>query len=267
MTSYQPLTTDYTYADFERIDVYPMSYQAFLDAPCRLINLDRNVHRLKKSMARIQAAGFTNVRRFKAIDARDKTELRKGWETVGFPKLAYKYDMSILTEIGVQGCALSHFAIWKDIIDNKTPYMVVFEDDILFHSHWHTHAPHYLERTPTDYDMVYIGNRNDTEKPAHIQKNRPVYCTHAYMITYNGAKKLWDMLLNLSIGIYAIDDMICGAMIGMKASHPFTNYVWNVAPFFPSNTKKMSIEWTKRNNGLVLQDENFGTDVNTTILL
>jgi hypothetical protein len=78
------------------------------------------------------------------------------------------------------------------------------------------------------------------------------------------------MILKLSIGIYAIDDMIRGAMLGMKASYPFTNYVWNVATFFPEASEakktKNSIEWTRRNNGLVFQDETFGSDVNTQFL-
>jgi hypothetical protein len=81
------------------------------------------------------------------------------------------------------------------------------------------------------------------------------------LLTYNGVKKLWDMLLNLSIGVYGIDGMIYGATLGMKKSHPFTTYTWNVADFFPCDLRKMNVEWTHRNNGLVFQDEYFGTDL------
>ena len=263
---FMPSSTDYTYADFERIDLYPTTYQEFLDAPCKIINLDRNVDRFNTSLERIHAAGFTNVSRFSAVNAKDTDALRRGWEMVGFPNIAYRYDMSIMTQLGVQGCFLSHFAIWKEIIDNKIPYMMVFEDDVLFHSKWHELCPQYFEHTPKDYEIIYLGNRNDNEKTACIHKNVPVYCTHAMLLTYNGVKKLWDMLLNLSIGVYPIDDMIRGAMIGMKNTHPMSIYTWNVADFFPCDLHKMSFEWTRRNNGLVFQDEIFGTDVNIELV-
>jgi len=263
-----PSQTDYTYSDFERIDViYPSTYEEFLNVPCKIINLDRNVERLNTSMERIREAGFTNVSRFPAVNAKDTDALRRGWEMVGFPNLAYKYDMTIITQLGVQGCFLSHFSIWKEMIDNKIPYMIVFEDDVLFHSRWHELCPQYFENTPKDYEILYIGNRNDYEKMACIQKNVPVYCTHAMLLTYNGVKKLWDMLLNLSIGVYAIDDMIRGAMMGMKNSHQMTVYIWNVADFFPCDLQKMGYEWTRRNNGLVFQDEAFGTDVNMELAI
>jgi GR25 family glycosyltransferase involved in LPS biosynthesis len=201
------------------------------------------------------------VSRFSAVNAKDTDALRRGWEMVGFPNIGYKFDMAIMTQLGVQGILLSHFAIWKEMIDNKIPYMMVFEDDVLFHSKWHELCRLYFEHTPTDYDIVYIGNRNDHEKKAHIEKNVPVHCTHAMLLTYNGVKKLWDMLLNLSIGVYGIDGMIYGATLGMKKSHPFTTYTWNVADFFPCDLRKMNVEWTHRNNGLVFQDEYFGTDL------
>jgi len=254
--------TDYTYSNFERIDIYPTTYREFLDAPCKIINLDRNVDRLNTSMERVREAGFTNVSRFSAVNGKDSVALWKGFEKVGFPKLGYRYDMSIITELGVQGCFLSHLAIWKDMIDNKIPYMMVFEDDVLFHSEWHKLAPAYFEHTPRDYDIIYIGNRNDFEKNSMIQKNVPVYCTHAMLLSYNGVKKLWDILLNLSFGIYPVDTMIRDAIIAMKPSHPLATYTWNVADFFPCNSKTMGKESTRRNNGMVFQDEQFGTDVN-----
>lgn len=267
MPAFIPLPTDYTYNDFERIDVYPNTYQDLLDAPCYIINLDRNSDRLKTSSERITAAGFTNVKRFTAVNAKDGHALFKGWEMLQFPKLAYKYDMSIITEIGVQGCLLSHFAIWKEMIDNKIPYMIVFEDDIIFHPEWNILAPQYFEKTPKDYDMLYIGNRNDNLKHCCIQKNVPAYCTHALLMTYNGVKKLWDILLNLSIGMYPIDDMIRGIMIRQHPEYPLVNYVWNAADFFPCDLRKMKNDFTKRNNGLVFQDEVFGSEVNPAFII
>jgi GR25 family glycosyltransferase involved in LPS biosynthesis len=258
-------STDYTYNNFEEINEYPKTFQELLDAPCRVINLDHNTTRWNASEERIREAGFTNITRVSAVNAKNDEELYNGWKSLGFPKFAYKYDIGFLTNIGIQGCFLSHFKIWKEIIDNKIPYMVVFEDDVLFHPNWTVLAPAYFEKTPQNYDMVYMGNRNDNVITAHIETNVPVYCLHAILVTYNGVKKLWDILLNLSIGVYAIDNMIRHAIMCCP-KNKLTTYVWNVASFFPCPEKNMLYDWTRRNNGLVFQDDSFGTDVDKRLI-
>ncbi len=266
-----PLDSDYIYNDFEKVNEYPKTFEDLLNAPCKVINLDHNTARWKISEERIKEAGFQNIERFSAINAKNEEELVKGWDIVGYPDIAYKYAISFITNIGIQGCFLSHFKIWKEIIDKKIPYIVVFEDDVLFHPEWKTLGPAYFEKTPTDYDILYMGNRNDNVITGHIEINAPVYCLHAMVLTYNGVKKLWDMLLRLSIGVYAVDDMIHG-MISHKnrrsnKEYPFTAIVWNVSKFFPCSETDMTHNWKIRNNGLVFQDEIFGTDVDKRVLL
>ncbi len=258
-------STDYTYKKFDLINDYPITFKDLLNAPCKVINLDHNTTRWEASETRIRKSGFKNIERVSAVNAKDDAQLYKGWESLGFPKLAYKYDIGLFTNIGIQGCFLSHFKIWKEIIDNKIPYTVVFEDDVLFHSDWETLAPSYFKNTPKNYDIVYMGNRNDNAINNHIEINVPVYCFHAMILTYNGVKKLWDMLLGLSIGIYAIDDMLRHATM-INRDKALTTYVWNVAPFFPCKQQNMLYDWTRRNNGLVFQDDSFGTDVDKRLL-
>jgi GR25 family glycosyltransferase involved in LPS biosynthesis len=144
--------------------------------------------------------------------------------------------------------------IWKEMIDNNIPYMTIFEDDILFHHLWDTLAPSYFKKTPTDYDILYIGSQIQGESKYHIDQV-PVYCTHAYIITLEGAKKLYDLIINEPNGMYTID----GMLIDLMHAKRFKWYIWN-GSFYPPE-KKMAEGWNIRNNGLVYQDENFGTDI------
>ena len=89
----------------------------------------------------------------------------------------------------------------------------------------------------------------------HVDKV-PVYCLHAYVITYKGAKHLYDLVMMSDIGVYTIDCMLLDKMI----EDAFKWYVWNGYKFYP-NKLKMSHQWSIRNHGLVYQDEVFGTDI------
>jgi GR25 family glycosyltransferase involved in LPS biosynthesis len=247
-----PTATDFTYSPFEEMHDYPETFEDYLNAPTLLINLDRSVERGRICTQRIIDAGFTNVERFSAVDARDKEALKKGWQTFNNPNNFTKQCTNhFSTSYNQQGIALSHFYIWKKIVDEKIPYMNVFEDDVLFHSEWKTLAPDFYARTPKNYDILYTGSQIEFKSEKQIDKGR-VFCTHSYTIRYNGAKKLLDMFMNLSIGMFVVDCMIIEMMDKMKKSHPFEWVVWN-AKAFPSHGD-MGSGFNIRNGGLVYQD-------------
>jgi GR25 family glycosyltransferase involved in LPS biosynthesis len=259
---------EYYYQPFEEINVFPKTFKDLLEAPCRVINLDRNPERWEIGEKKIKDAGFTNYKRVSAVDAKDTKQLEKGWSILGNPKFA-DWDKEFKEFPGKQGCFLSHFKIWKEIIDNKIPYMVILEDDVMFHPKWKDLAPEYFQNTPKNFDVLYLGAQFEFNSKFHIDIG-PVFCTHAMVVTYNGAKKLWEMLLNRKLGVYTIDCMIIDSMKhrlmtmnnenSLFKSNPFTWYVWN-GNFYPTEIKNMPKDWTKRNSGLVFQDESFGSEV------
>lgn len=260
-----PSPRDYTFSPFEFAQTYPVTFKDLLDAPCRVINLDRNPERWGIGEKRIIEAGFTNIQRVSAVDAKDSSQLAQAWNVLGNPSFA-SWDREFVSYVGKQGCFLSHFQIWKEILDHKIPYMVVFEDDVMFHPQWKDLAPLYFENTPKDFDILYLGAQFEFMSRYHVDSG-PVFCTHAMVLTYNGVKKLWDMLLQLSVGVYTIDCMIID-MMKYKLIHannmnqsPFTWYVWNGQTFYPTDVQNMPKGWTKRNGGLVFQDESFGSEV------
>lgn len=233
---------------------------------CRVINLDRNPERWEICEKRLQAAGFKNYKRVSGVDARNPEELKKEWELWGNPTFA-KWDQEFVSYPGKQGCFLSHVKLWKEIVDNKIEKMVILEDDVLFHSDWSNLAPEYLKNTPSDFDVLYLGAQFEFPSTHHIDRG-PVFCTHAMVITLAGAEKLLNLVFKHPNGVYTIDCMLIDCMkqyyknlrLNRNTTLPFKWYVWN-GLFYPTEMKDMPKGWTKRNCGLVYQDERFGSEV------
>lgn len=238
--------------------------QVLEETPCFVINMDRRPDRLAQSMESVRSAGFKDVRRFRAVDAQQPAELKAAWAAHGNPPLDTS-DLDFLQQnIGQQGCLLSQLGVWKQVIDEKLPRAVVFEDDVLFHARWKELAPRYYGQTPKPFDILYMGAQMDYM--IHEEVGRvPVYCTHAYMITLEGATKLYNMLTRFPRGMRTIDCML----IDLMREHvhrfpnrkpPFTWYVWNGLKH-PEMHMLQDEHWGKRNHGLVYQDFALGTDV------
>ena len=252
---------DYSYTLFEPIST-PKTWDAILNSKCFIINLDRNPERWADVQDKIKNAGFKNAERWKAVDAKNPEDLKKNWEIFNNPPFA-SWDQEFVQYPGKQGCFLSHMNIWKKIIDERIPCVTIFEDDVLFHPKWLELAPQYFENTPKDFDVLYMGAQFEFASQFHIDRG-PVFCTHAMIVTYNGAKKLYDMCLKHKGGVYTIDCMIIDMMkyklMKKDSQFPFPWYVWN-GRFFSTDMVHMPKGWTKRNSGLVFQDESYGSEV------
>lgn len=225
------------------------TWQDILDSKCYLLNMDVAIDRMRMSSQRIFDAGFTNLTRFRGLDGK-KDDIVKEWEKHGSPKLGNRFA-DFLTNKGIQACALGHYGIWKDIIDNNVPIATIFEDDVQFHKYWDILAKEYWNITNKDFDVLYLGSQIEEMNGGNVITS-PVYCTHAYIITLEGAKKLYKMCL--IDGTYNIDILLINYMYEKK----FTWYVWKATQFHDDNRSKDK-EWEKRNWGLVFQDYHFGT--------
>jgi len=93
---------------------------------------------------------------------------------------------------GMMGCALSHYALWQEIVRRKLPQAVVFEDDASFTGRFEVPLP------PKDFDLFYFGGTLYEGEDVKVtpetfrltSKMRKNMATFAYMISYKGAKKL-----------------------------------------------------------------------------
>lgn len=231
--------------------------------PVFVVNMDRCPDRLSTTMKRVIGAGFRNVKRFRAVDAADEESLLEAWKQHGNPKFDPE-RVEFVKYKGEQGCAVTHLNLWKHIIINNIEKAVVFEDDVFFHKDWDELAPEYWTASPQNFDILYLGSQIELRIHGDICQV-PVYCTHAYVITKDGAQKLYNHLLSKKAfpkGICAIDSCLIETMWktvhGQKPS--FTWYVWNGLQY-PDPKASEDKEWAKRNSGLVFQDPAWGTFV------
>jgi len=222
--------------------------------PCFVVNLDRNPERWEVSQKRILEAGFKDVRRVSAVDGKNKEVLENEWKKYGSPKFA-AWDKEFVEHPGKQGCFLSHLNIWSKMIEEGIERAVVLEDDVLFHPRWAELYPLYLEKTPKDVEVLYLGSQIEFHSQYHVDKG-PVFCTNAMLITLEGAKKLKELVLSREV--YTVDCMLIDQM---KKGWDLKWVVWNAQRFYPTEMQHMPKGWTKRNCGLIFQDESFGSEV------
>lgn len=236
-----------------------MNWDDVLRAPAYVINLDRCPKRWETTAARLREAGFTDIRRVRAVDAA-ADDLGAEWVAHGSPQFN-AHDVEFCnTYKGKQGCFLSHAKVLKDASD---PFFLVFEDDVLFHPQFAALAPQYWNATPKDFDLLYLGSQLDYYGLKHPIVRLPCFCTNAMAMTAEGAKKIYDFLMTHPRGVSTIDCMLKEHQEDVTfrgAAAAFQWYVWN-GGLFPTNTAHMPKDWTKRNSGLVFQDESFGSDV------
>lgn len=238
-----------------------------LNAPAFVIHLEKSLERKDFFTKNITEAGFTDMRIFKAVDGNNPIERNETYKLFNYPKI----DVEI--SYGQIGCLLSHFKVLKHIIDNNINKATIFEDDVSFHPQWKTLCIEYLNETPKDFDVIFIGNgldscRNINNTPKITTES--CFCTHAYIVTLEGAKKIFNSLLNYDYynfehssrgktltGLYAIDIMLKDLEIRMlnnSIDKKFTWYCWN-GTAYPCNSNKIPLQGNDvRNSGLVFQN-------------
>lgn len=242
----------------------PRFWRDVLAAPAFVINLDSRPERFAASLDELARAGFTDVRRMRAVDARDPEVLAAAWAACGSPALA-DWDTKFHESPGRQGCFLSHLALWKEISNSRFPFACIFEDDVVFHRHWAVLAPTCFDFTPRNYEVLFMGSQIEAPGTGLVRRV-PVHCTHAYLITGSGAERLRSMVLNDPNGVATIDSMF---IVPQWREHvgerncPFDWYAWD-GTTFPDARAASHPEWQKRNSGLVFQNMELGSDIEPT---
>jgi hypothetical protein len=231
-------------------------------------------------MKNISEAGFTDIRIYEGVVGSDIVS--KTNALLKFNNLAFDNEISP----GSIGCILSHFTLLKHIIDNNIQCCTIFEDDVWFHKDWKTLSNEYYSETPSDFDILFIGNGLDSCRftPETTPKitRESCWCTHAYIVTLNGAKKFLNALLNWDyknfnhasrgktlVGLYAIDIMIKNMqddILNQRIPELFKWYCWNGTKY-PYKEDFFPIKGNDcRNTGLVMQaTDDFKTTVSGNI--
>lgn len=106
---------------------------------------------------------------------------------------------------GELGCFMSHRAVWADVIKNKHKRAIILEDDVLLHDNFKKNLATILKNIPKNMDLVFLdfGIKKlsfrflldsifniDSRYFYKIKYSKVLWGTQAYLVNYNGAKKL-----------------------------------------------------------------------------
>lgn len=164
-----------------------------------LINLERRQQRRERMEYCFQELGVA----FKATHAVDGKSLNESYIAEHgiqmLPEYADPYHNRPITA-GEIGCFMSHYNIWKDMVENQHRTAIVFEDDIRFEPYFRSKLSALLtEVRHLDWDLIYLGRKRlsganepfekGSQSVVHVDYS---YWTLCYALTLAGARKLLD---------------------------------------------------------------------------
>ena len=146
---------------------------------------------------------FYNKIRFPAIYGKiyDYSEeiknniIKTEWD---YGKWKYNKSRMIPLDKGEIGVALSHYYLWKKIVDEDINTALILEDDaIRIHEHFEKHVKDTMKILPDDWDILLLGfwlHKGDNKKNEVIKnkiyKVDEFVLLHSYIINKKGAEKL-----------------------------------------------------------------------------
>lgn len=106
--------------------------------------------------------------------------------------------------------AYKHLQIYKDISKNRYEKSLIFEDDVLLLENFEKKFNLYLEKTPQDWDLIFIGNGcNLRINQSFLLKDKVAYktcpprtkCTDSYCIKLEAVNKILSTIVPISLPI------------------------------------------------------------------
>ena len=146
---------------------------------------------------------FYNKIRFPAIYGKTydyseeikKDIIKTEWD---YGKWKYNKSKMISFDKGEIGVALSHYYIWKKIVDEDIDVALILEDDAInIHTEFEKHVKDTMKILPDDWDILLLGfwlHKGDNKKNEVIKnklyKVDEFVLLHSYIINKKGAEKL-----------------------------------------------------------------------------
>lgn len=193
--------------DGEPLSISPVLH-SFVKSPSKdtlgfdqvyLINLERRPERRKRMEYCFSELGVS----FKATSAVDGKKLNDSYLAEHgirmLPEYADPYHGRPITS-GEIGCFMSHYNIWKDMIENQHRTVLIFEDDIRFEPYFRAKVASLLsEVRHLEWDLIYLGRKRLSSSGEPFVRGSTslvhvgyTYWTLCYAITLEGARKLVD---------------------------------------------------------------------------
>ncbi|CAO2637217.1 Procollagen galactosyltransferase 2 [Lemmus lemmus] len=165
-----------------------------------MINLKRRKDR-RDRMLRTLYEQEIDVKVVEAVDGKAlNTSQLKAWNIEMLPGYRDPYSSRPLTR-GEIGCFLSHFSVWKEVIDRALEKTLVIEDDVRFEHQFKKKLMKLMDdidKAQLDWELIYIGRkRMQVKEPEKAVPNVVnlveadySYWTLGYAISLEGAQKL-----------------------------------------------------------------------------
>jgi GR25 family glycosyltransferase involved in LPS biosynthesis len=137
-----------------------MVLQDIRTCPTYCINLDKRPDRWKKFSAQPALKEFTKFERFSAVDGSKidvKNDKRISLHTRQNIFRKYRRSDYEINTPGAIGASLSHFTLWKKLVDSDAEYMVVFEDDTVVDEKTMMLVDKLIPTLPAKWDIWLLG--------------------------------------------------------------------------------------------------------------
>ena len=203
----------------------PTSWAEVCTTKAVMMGLKRYSFRREYHTARLTSAGFPNIELVDSFDGFEGGDVDAALKDLG---VQFNPDLGK----GHKGFSYTHMRAWKQMIDDGVPYRVFFEDDALGHLDLPRGlGQRFWDATPKDFHILYMGNMMDPNHPDLNHEDRIVvrvitYCTHAYMLTLEGAKQLWSLAKELNARDIPLNVLDIQLAI-WQAENKLKWYCWN----------------------------------------
>jgi len=173
------------------------------------INLDRRPDRWANVLKQPEVKNLPHLSRFPAVDGSTlKVDTDPRISTLARYNIKHRTRRShdMLDGIGGVGCALSHIALWKQLVDSDQNVMLILEDDLTIPDGMWSTVQQLFRNTPslkdsTSWDIWSLGNHHCYEtlgvRPAdkYVVEDKWIRCNEfvglqTYFISRTGAQKL-----------------------------------------------------------------------------
>jgi GR25 family glycosyltransferase involved in LPS biosynthesis len=133
--------------------------------------------------------------------------LKNAGKLVRMNEFACREPFMNSSEIGV---FLSHYNIWKDILDKEIPFTIIFEDDAKLETKiFAKELEKIMDNAPENFDIISLYKHEDQLTRKFINYNDIFYLTDAkvwgataYIITLNAVKELLENIIPIK---YPVD--------------------------------------------------------------
>ncbi len=233
------------------------SFEELLQNGGVILSLARYQYRFLHTKQRLEEVGFQNLHFYKGFDGFQE-DLSGVALQLGFSGV---YAQDIASRPGNIACTLSHISLWKKVVDEQLPYLLIFEDDALPHPNFRQLAPAWWEKTPQDLDIILLGNQMNTEIQELYDTNtlivkHPAFCLHAYIVTQKGAQRLLELVRAQSI-LKMNDVQVMDWMFQRLLQFVCWNGTWLEKPY-PVFTQETLLEKALQTTDMIVERRDTG---------